>query len=82
MELLHDQIADRWPVAMLSTGRATGFYERLDWERWKGVSHTLTEAGEAPDDEHGGLMILRHDSLTVPDLTLDKQILAKALRGN
>lgn len=71
MELRQDQIADRWSVAMLSTGRATGFYERLGWERWRGASHTLTEAGEAPDGEHAGLMILRQDSLTVPDLTLD-----------
>lgn len=71
MGLLHDQIRGRWPVAMLSTGRAAGFYERLGWERWRGVSLTLTESGEVPDGEHGGLMILRLDSFAVPDLTLD-----------
>lgn len=71
MELLHDQMRHRWPVAMLSTGRATEFYERLGWERWRGVSFTRTEAGEVPDGEHGGLMILRFDVLAVPDLTLD-----------
>lgn len=71
MELLHEQIRARWPVAMLSTGRATGFYERLGWERWRGASLTLTDAGAVPDGEHGGLMILRVDSLAVPDLSLD-----------
>lgn len=33
---LHDEIASRWQVALLSTGRATGFYELLGWERWLG----------------------------------------------
>jgi len=71
MRRLHDQIRNRWPVAMLSTGRAAGFYERLGWERWGGASFTLTEAGARPDNEHGGLMVLRLDPLAVPDLTVD-----------
>ncbi len=70
MQRLRQEIAERWPVAMLSTGRATGFYERLGWERWRGTSYTSTSAGEVPDDEHGGLMILRLDPSVVPDLTV------------
>lgn len=50
---------------------AAGFYERLGWERWRGVSYTLSEEGEIPDNEHGGLMILRLDPLVVPNLTVD-----------
>ncbi|MGN6521613.1 MAG: GNAT family N-acetyltransferase, partial [Actinomycetes bacterium] len=42
MQRLHGEIAARWPVAMLSTGQATGFYERLGWERWQGLSYTAT----------------------------------------
>lgn len=69
MERLHEEVAARWPVAMLSTGRATGFYERLGWERWRGLSYTRTATGDVPDDEHGGLMVLRVDPSVVPDLT-------------
>src|SRR5690348_15765762 len=36
MVALQEQIARRWPVAMLSTGRARGFYALLGWERWEG----------------------------------------------
>ncbi|MFT4287107.1 GNAT family N-acetyltransferase [Nocardioides sp.] len=71
MELLHDEITMRWPVAMLSTGRATGFYESLGWERWQGISYTLTSDGRVTDNEHGGLMILRIDPSAVPDLTVE-----------
>lgn len=68
---LHDEIAHRWPVAMLSTGRARGFYERLGWECCRGISSTRTAAGIVPDDEHGGLMILRRDESAAPDLTVE-----------
>jgi aminoglycoside 2'-N-acetyltransferase I len=68
MTRLHGEIAKRWPVALLSTGRATGFYELLGWERWRGRSFTRTDAGVVPDGEHGGLMILRFDRSAVPDL--------------
>jgi aminoglycoside 2'-N-acetyltransferase I len=71
MEKLHPEIATRWPVALLSTGRASGFYEVLGWERWRGLSYTQTAAGVAPDGEHGGLMILRPDPSVVPDLSVD-----------
>ena len=67
MSALHAEIAKRWPVAMLSTGRATGFYERLGWERWRGPSYTRTENGVVADGEHGGLMVLR----TAPEPALD-----------
>jgi aminoglycoside 2'-N-acetyltransferase I len=70
MQRLHEEIAVRWPVAMLSTGRATGFYESLGWERWRGLSYTSTDAGVVPDGEHGGLMILRPDPSIVPDLSM------------
>jgi aminoglycoside 2'-N-acetyltransferase I len=71
MQRLQGEIAARWPVAMLSTGRATGFYERLGWERWGGASYTRTSTGTVPDGEHGGLMILRLDASAVPDLSVD-----------
>ena len=70
MSRLGEEVAARWPVAMLSTGGATGFYERLGWERWRGLSYTRTATGVVPDDEHGGLMILRLDPAAVPDLSV------------
>ena len=70
MRALHDEIATRWPVALLSTGRARGFYERLGWERWGGTSYTRKADGEVPDDEHGGIMVLRLDRTVVPDLAV------------
>jgi aminoglycoside 2'-N-acetyltransferase I len=70
MLALHEEIERRWPVALLSTGRATGFYERLGWERWRGLSYTRTADDVVPDDEHGGLMILRLDASAVPDLAV------------
>jgi aminoglycoside 2'-N-acetyltransferase I len=71
MELLQAEIGVRWPVAMLSTGRATSFYLRLGWERWEGVSYTRTKTGDRLDGEHGGLMVLRVDPTIVPDLSVD-----------
>jgi aminoglycoside 2'-N-acetyltransferase I len=70
MERLHEEISSRWPVALLSTGRATGFYELLGWERWRGPSYTHGGAVELPDGHHGGLMILRVDPSVVPDLSV------------
>lgn len=70
MHRLEVEIASRWPVALLSTGRATRFYESLGWERWCGYSYTLTATGVVADNEHGGLMILRHDRSAVPDLSV------------
>ena len=70
MQTLHTEISRRWPVAMLSTGRATAFYESLGWERWRGPSRTATAAGVVPDGEHGGLMVLRIDPAAVPDLAV------------
>ncbi len=69
MVALQGEIAARWPVAMLSTGSATGFYERLGWERWRGTSFTATAEGVVPDGEEEGLMVLRLDASVVPDLT-------------
>ncbi|WP_370246463.1 GNAT family N-acetyltransferase [Nocardioides sp.] len=72
MLALHPAIAARWPVALLSTGKSTGFYARLGWERWGGLSFTrLADGTEVADDEHGGLMILRCDPTVVPDLRVD-----------
>lgn len=71
MERLHTEIRSWWPAALLSTGRATGFYEGLGWERWRGLSFTRTaEDGVVADGEHGGLMILRVDPAVVPDLSV------------
>ncbi len=72
MQALQAEIASRWPVAMLSTGRAREFYRRLGWEPWEGRSYTQTSpATVVADDEHGGLMILRLDPSAVPDLSVD-----------
>lgn len=57
LRALHEEMAQIWSVAMLSTGRATGFYEALGWERWVGTSYTLTRDGTVQDGEHGGLMV-------------------------
>lgn len=70
MQALHPEIARRWPVALLSTGRAKGFYERLGWEQWGGLSYTRTAHGVVPDGEEGGLMVLRLEPSAVPDLTV------------
>jgi aminoglycoside 2'-N-acetyltransferase I len=70
MQALQAEIRRRWPVALLSTGRAKGFYERLGWEQWRGTSYTQTAAGVVPDGNHGGLMVLRLDRSVVPDLTV------------
>lgn len=67
---LQVEIGGRWPVALLSTGSATKFYESLGWERWRGLSYTQTATGVEPDDEHGGLMVLRLDPSVVPDLAV------------
>jgi aminoglycoside 2'-N-acetyltransferase I len=69
MERLHVEMASRWDLAMLSTGRATGFYEQLGWQRWGGSSFTQTQAGVVPDGEHGGLMVWRADPLVAVDRT-------------
>jgi aminoglycoside 2'-N-acetyltransferase I len=72
MQALQAEIAARWPVAMLSTGRATEFYKRLGWDAWQGRSYTRTAADAViADGEHGGLMILRVDPDVVPDLSVD-----------
>lgn len=70
MRVLQAEMRLRWPVALLSTGRAKGFYERLGWEHWCGLSYTQTAAGVVADGEHGGLMVLRFDPSVVPDLTV------------
>lgn len=70
MQTLQAEISRRWPVALLSTGRATGFYELLGWERWRGLSYTRTATGTVEDGEHGGLMILRPGPALVPDLSV------------
>jgi aminoglycoside 2'-N-acetyltransferase I len=69
MERLQLEISFRWPVAVLSTGRATSFYELLGWEQWRGLSYTQTATGVVADGEHGGLMVLRLDPTVVPDLS-------------
>lgn len=70
MQTLQAEMSSRWPVALLSTGRARGFYASLGWEQWRGVSYTETASGVVADDEHGGLMVLRFDSSVVPDLSV------------
>ncbi len=71
MQRLQVEITGRWPVALLSTGQAKLFYETLGWEQWRGLSYTLTAQGVVPDDEHGGLMVLRLDPSVLPDLSVD-----------
>lgn len=70
MQTLQAEISLRWPVALLSTGRATGFYELLGWEKWRGLSYTQTPTGVVPDGEHGGLMVFRPEPSVVPDLSV------------
>lgn len=70
MMRLQEEIASRWPTALLSTGRATAFYEVLGWQRWRGLSYTQTATGVVPDGEHGGIMILSAGPDVVPDLSV------------
>jgi aminoglycoside 2'-N-acetyltransferase I len=70
MERLQVEICSRWPAAMLSTGRATRFYELLGWEQWQGLSYTETVTGVVVDGHHGGLMILRLEPPIVPDTSV------------
>lgn len=70
MLALHAEIRLRWPVALLSTGRAKGFYQQLGWEPWRGLSYTQTASGVVADGEHGGLMVLRVNPTVVPDLSV------------
>jgi aminoglycoside 2'-N-acetyltransferase I len=69
MEVLHAELASRWPAALLSTGRATGFYESLGWHRWRGPTFTETATGLVQNHNHGGLMILRFDPTIAPDVS-------------
>jgi aminoglycoside 2'-N-acetyltransferase I len=71
MQRLQAEISSRWPVALLSTGRATRFYSLLGWEQWRGLSYTQTATGVVLDGEHGGLMILRLDRSVVPDVSVE-----------
>lgn len=70
MEHLQVEISSRWGVALLSTGRATGFYEALGWERWLGLSFTQLGGVAVPDGEHGGLMVFCRDRALMPPRTL------------
>ncbi|HSE07730.1 MAG TPA: GNAT family N-acetyltransferase [Nocardioidaceae bacterium] len=70
MQTLQAEISRRWPVALLSTGRATDFYKLLGWEQWGGLSYTRTVNGVVPDGEEGGLMVLRLEPSVVPDLSV------------
>jgi aminoglycoside 2'-N-acetyltransferase I len=70
MARLQEEIVSRWPLALLSTGRATGFYELLGWQRWRGLSYTQTATGVVADGEHGGIMVFSADPAMLPDLFL------------
>jgi aminoglycoside 2'-N-acetyltransferase I len=70
MERLAEEISSRWAIALLSTGSATGFYERLGWKRWLGLSYTETPSGPLADGEHGGLMVYACDGSAAVDRTL------------
>jgi aminoglycoside 2'-N-acetyltransferase I len=69
MERLHEEIASRWVAALLSTGRATGFYELFGWQRWLGPTYTQTRAGVVLDG-HEGLMVFSCDRSVALDRTV------------
>lgn len=59
----------RYEFGMLATG-SWGFYERLGWERWRGPSWVLTDAGRVRSaEEDDGLMALRFGPSADVDLT-------------
>lgn len=70
MQLLRVEIASRFAIALLSTGRAARFYESLGWERWLGLAYTRTSDGVVPNGRQSGLMILRLDRSVVPDVSV------------
>ncbi|MGK2881695.1 MAG: GNAT family N-acetyltransferase [Mycobacterium sp.] len=59
---LHGEITSRWGLALLSTGRATAFYESLGWVPWQGASYTVRGNATVADGEQGGLMVYGHQA--------------------
>lgn len=69
MERLQDELRERWALGVLSTGEWR-FYERLGWERLRGPSYVITDAGTIrTEDEDDGLMVLRYAATAGLDLT-------------
>ena len=72
MERLHPELRARHELGVLSTGRARGFYLGLGWERWRGASYVLGDAGRTRTaDEDDGLMVLRFGPSADADLAAD-----------
>lgn len=69
MTRLDEELRARYELGVLSTGRARGFYERLGWERWRGPSYVLGDAGRRRTrEEDAGLMVLRGSAAAGLDL--------------
>jgi aminoglycoside 2'-N-acetyltransferase I len=62
---------DDYEIGCLQTDR-TGFYDRLDWEIWRGPLAGRGEHGLVPTPEQRGVMILRLPR--TPPLDLDLQL--------
>jgi aminoglycoside 2'-N-acetyltransferase I len=59
MRALADEIEARYRIGVLSTGE-WGFYERLGWQRWRGVASVRLATGAVvrTPDEDDGIMAL------------------------
>jgi aminoglycoside 2'-N-acetyltransferase I len=68
-----EHIRNAYPLGALDTG-SPGFYERLEWELWRGHTGLRTETGDVvpTPEEDGAVMILRTPSS--PPLDLDSLI--------
>lgn len=65
---LHGELAVRWPVAVLSTGRRS-FYGRLGWSPWRGPSYVVRGgAAVRTPEEDDGLMARSFDPALVLDV--------------
>lgn len=70
---LNGEVRARFELGALDTG-TFAFYERLEWERWRGPTWVRTAEGEVrTPDEDGFVMILRTPG-TPEDLDLDEPI--------
>lgn len=69
MRAVGSHIAQTYELGALGTG-SHGFYERLDWQTWRGPSSVRTSEGDRPTpDEDGYIMVLATPTSPALDLT-------------
>lgn len=86
MEALHGLVRERFDIGVLCAA-VDGYYDRLGWERWRGLTYVAGPAGlEARDgwvrtaEEDGGIFVLR--TACTPELDLDAPIVCEPRAGD